>query len=119
MDLSYTYSEPRAAQKRYRSTPCVSSPRLSVCGWEGLQRHPGAGEAAVPAISFLRDGDRLDGAEQGTTPADGDPSDFGENQAAVIKRGSIAELFVGEAVVAVASLEARIARLLALLDAAK
>ena len=93
--------------------------RLLTGGREGLHGHICAGEAAVPAVRFMGDGDRFDRTLQRTTPLDSDPADLDEDQKPILERGPVAELLVGETIVAVGSLKAWIPGLLALLDAAK
>jgi hypothetical protein len=78
-----------------------------------LYRHLGAGEAGVPAIRLAADRDGLGRPLQGAGPAHTDTPDLGEDQDAVLQLCAIAELLVGEAVVAVFALESRVARLLA------
>jgi hypothetical protein len=56
-------------------------------------------------------------AFNGTTPIQADTSDLGEDKEAVVEAGAILELRVGEAVIAIATMEAWIARLIASTDA--
>ena len=81
--------------------------------------HVGAGEADIPAVRFPADRDRLGRAFQGAAPAHGDAPNLGEDQKAVVQGRPVAELLIGEGVLAGARLIAREARLLSRLHAAK
>src|SRR5262249_41998156 len=75
-------------------------------------------EADIPAVRFPAHRDGLDRARHWAGPPHRDPPDLREDQEAVIETRAVAELFVGEAVEAIASLEAGEVCLLALLHAA-
>ena len=77
------------------------------------------GQAAIPPISLFGDSDRLDSTLDGPTPPNGDSTDLGEYQIAIIEGGTVAKLLVGETRVAVSALEAGIPWQLTRLDAAK
>jgi amphi-Trp domain-containing protein len=82
-------------------------------GWrQELRGYFSTREGRVPAVGFMDNGDRLDRAFEGTTPPDSEAANLGEHQIAVIEGGTVAELLVGEAGAAAASLKAGIARLL-------
>ena len=82
---------------------------LVTGGREGLHGHIHAGEAAVPPIRLMGDGDGLERAFKGATPPDGNPADLRQHEAAILERGPVAELLVGERVVVVGTLKAWIA----------
>jgi hypothetical protein len=65
------------------------------------------------------DASQFDAAAYATTPLDGDAPNLGEYQRAIVERGPVAKLLVGETRVAVDTLEARIARLLTILHPAE
>jgi hypothetical protein len=75
---------------------------------QGLYRYIRTGEANVPAIRLSTDRDGFGRTFQGTRPAHGDPSDFGQDQEPIVECGPIAKLLVGEASVAIHPLKAGI-----------
>ena len=75
--------------------------------------------AGMPAVRFPADGDHLGRAFKRTRPPDGDPPQPREDQDAIPQRGTAAKLLVGEAVVAVFTLEARRAGLFTVLGASQ
>src|SRR5215467_917194 len=92
-------------------------PGLLACKRPGLQWHRGTREGGVPAIRFPANRHRLWRARDGVGPPHRDTPDLGQDQDAVVERGTVTELLVGERVVAVCAVEARIARRPARLDA--
>src|SRR5579885_2044301 len=94
-----------------------------LAGWvERARRHLGTGKTGIPAICFSGDRHRLGRALPGATrtaPAHSNVAQFREDQGAVIQGSTVAELLIGERMVAALPLEARVAGLLAVLDAAE
>ena len=78
-------------------------------------------DARVPAIGLPADRDRLGRAFQWARPADSNAPDLRQNEKAVIKASAamLTQLWIGDTVVAVTSVEAGIARRLPLADALK
>ena len=87
--------------------------------WQWVYRHVSAGEAPIPAVRFMSDADRFDGALEGATPPHGNAPNLGEDQKAILQRGPVAELLVGETGVAALSLKAWVAGLFTILHPAK
>src|SRR5262249_36761349 len=77
--------------------------------------------ADIPAVRFPADRDRLGCALKRAGPAHRKTANLRQNQEALIRASAavLTHLRVGEAVVALASVEARVARCLASLDAAE
>ena len=75
--------------------------RLSACARQGQNGHPGAGEADIRTVCLAAEGDGLRGVSKRVRPAHRDVVDFGEHQDAVVQAGAIANLLVGERVVAI------------------
>ncbi len=84
--------------------------RLPARRGQRLGGHLRTGAAGVPAVGFTREGDGLGGPCEGTTPAHRQPTELGEDQEAILQRGAVADLFVGEGVGARAALETGKAR---------
>ena len=93
--------------------------RFPTSGPKRLNRHISAGEADIPAIYFLRDRDGLGCTLKWTTPTESDATNPGEDREPVVQFRPVAELLVGEGVIAVAAPVTRKARLLACLQSAK
>src|SRR5262249_8909313 len=72
----------------------------------------GTGEGDVPAVGLAGDGHRLDGPHERAGPPHRDPSDFGQDQVAVVQVRAVALLLVGDRVGAVLALKAGKAGLL-------
>ncbi len=89
--------------------------RLAPGGCEGLNRYVRAGYAGVPAVRLLGDRHRLGRAIEGARPTHGHAPDLRQDQAAIVETGAamLADLRIGEAVVAAPPSEAGIARRLA------
>jgi ABC-type lipopolysaccharide export system ATPase subunit len=81
-----------------------------------LHGYVGTGKTHIPTIRFPSDGDGLRCSLQWARPTNGNAPDLGQDKEAVIQRGPIAELLVGEAVVAICGVEAGLARRLSLTD---
>src|SRR5262249_52242856 len=103
----------------WQTTPAQDRSRSPARGGQRPNRHTRTGEAGVPAVRLTADRHRLGCALQRTRPADGDPADLGQDQEAIVERGTVAELLVGETGVAMHTLKAGIAWRLARLDAAE
>src|SRR5260221_3529374 len=86
---------------------------------QGLDRHLRAGEADVPAVGLTGERDRLGRARDRTGPMHAEAPDLGQDQGAVIELSAVAIRLEGEAVEAVAALEAGEAGFLAALHPAK
>jgi hypothetical protein len=69
--------------------------------------HVGAGDGDRPPVRLFGEGDGLGCALEGSAPAHTDAVDLGEDEDAIVQRGSVAILLEGEGVEVVASLEAR------------
>ena len=82
-----------------RFNPQVDAGLLS--SWrQGSYWHINTGEADIPAIGFPAERDSLGRALQGARPAHGDAPNLGQDQEAIVERRAIAELLVGEGVIA-------------------
>src|SRR5262249_15446285 len=90
---------------------------LRIGDRQGLDQNLDTGERDVPTIRFFRDGDRFDGALDGTRPVHMDAAYLGEDQVPIIEAGTIAILLEREAVPTIAALEPWIPRLFARLEA--
>ena len=88
-------------------------------GRQGTDWNTFTGKTDIPAVRFMGNGHRFDGALEGTAPAHRDPADLREHQIAMVHGHSIAKLLIREGVIPPASLKARVARLLAGLHPAK
>jgi hypothetical protein len=84
---------------------------------ERLYGYISAREADIPAIRFPADRHRLRLAFNRSGPANDNPPDLGEDQDAVLQRGAVATLLIGEAVVVIRARKARLARRLTTRDA--
>jgi hypothetical protein len=93
--------------------------RLLAGERQGVGGHVRAREAAIPAVSFMGDGHRLDGALKRATPPHRNAPNLGEHEAPIVKRRPVAELLVGETGVAALALETRISWLFSSLHPAK
>ena len=84
-------------------------------GGEGLNRYVRTGYAGVPAVRLLGDGHRLGRAIEGARPTHGHAPDLRQDQVAIVETDAamLADLRIGEAVVATPPSEAGIARCLA------
>ena len=107
-----------AGKSSERLQPHVNA-RLLPSRRQGLYRHVGAGEADIPAISFSSDHDRLGCAFYGPMEANSDTPDLGEAEHTAVHDRAVAVLGIGEAAVAVATLEAVAPRLFAFANAPK
>src|SRR5260221_14112739 len=72
----------------------------------GLAGHLGIGERHVPAVRLPHDRNRLGRACDGPGPMDADASNPRQDERAVVQSGAVAILLEGEALEAVAALEA-------------
>src|SRR5262249_25098416 len=95
------------------------NPDLLAGGQERLYGHVGTREANIPAGRLPRDRDRLGGAVNGAGPAHCNPTDFRQDQKAVVEASAVTELLVGKTVVAGAPVEAGIPRRLPRADTAE
>ena len=95
---------------------CPSHVRSQASGCTGTSAQEK--QTYQPSASSA-DRDRLGCSFQWATPTDGNTPDLGEDQKAIVQRRPVAELLVGERVVAVAPLIAWEARLLSRLHPAK
>src|SRR5216683_3207165 len=93
--------------------------RLLASEGQRLDGHVRTRERDVPAVRFPADRDGLGCALNGTGPMDTDAPNLRQGEEAIIQPGAIAVLLEGEAVEAVAALEAWEAGLLAPLHAAE
>src|SRR6516162_2999985 len=84
--------------------------------WERHDWHIGAKDADIPAVRIFGNGDSLGRPLERATPPHGNSANLGENEEAIVQPRAILELWVGEAIVAVSAMEARIAWCLAILD---
>src|SRR5487761_2306403 len=83
--------------------------RLASGGGKRLGRHIGARENGIPAVSLFADGDGLGRAFQRAAPAHCDATNLGKHEAAVVQPCAVVVLRIGERVVAIPALVARIA----------
>jgi len=95
-----------------RLDPLVYAGLLSRRG-ERQHRHVGTGDADVPSVGLFADRDGFGRALKRARPAHSDAPNLGQDQEPVIQCRSVAELLIGETVVAICPLEAGITGLLA------
>jgi hypothetical protein len=98
--------------------PNVST-RLFAGMGQWLGRHMGTGEGPLPAIRLLAKGDGLGGALKPTMATNGNASNLRQAEHPAIQDRAVAILGIGEGVLAVSTLEARIARRLPSGDSAE
>jgi hypothetical protein len=76
--------------------------------WERHDWHIGAGDADIPAVRIFGNGDSLGRPRERATPPHGNSANLGENEKPIVQPRAILELRVGEAIVAVAPMDAGI-----------
>src|SRR5947209_7069277 len=90
---------------------------LTTREWQRLGRHLRTGDAGVPTIGLSADRDGLGRTLQRAMHPDGNTANLRQTEHAAVQHQATAILGIGEAVVAIAPLEAGIARLLTVLEA--
>src|SRR5579883_1996501 len=86
--------------------------RLTARHWQGLRWHGFTRNTDIPPVSLTANRDRLGRPLDGTRPSDRNAPDLAEDEESVIQACAIAELLVGERMVADSPLEAWESRLL-------
>jgi hypothetical protein len=95
------------------------NPGLLARERQRLDGYIGTRAAGIPPVCFPPNRHRCGRAFEGPTPPHRNPTDLGKDQEPVVQRGPVAALFVGEAVVAGARSDTRLAPRLASLHAAE